>query len=122
MMFTLNSRTIALPQSVIYDFDPGWVHGNQMTCTITGFSAAAFYPIRTIFNTMLAVYYVFAINFKKRDAEVKKTMYLQWWFPSLASFLPLRCRYWDFWRGLLVQIHFIRGVLSFRSVSILLSR
>uniref|UniRef100_A0A7S3Q2A2 G-protein coupled receptors family 1 profile domain-containing protein n=1 Tax=Chaetoceros debilis TaxID=122233 RepID=A0A7S3Q2A2_9STRA len=64
--------TVPLPKDVIYDFDPGWVHGNQTTCTIQGFFQYAFFPINAFFNFLLAAYYVLAINYKNRDAELKK--------------------------------------------------
>lgn len=77
--------SLPLPKDVIYKFDPGWVRGNQTTCAVQGFLITTFFPIGLMFLSMLSIYYILTIIYKKRDAELKKNRAFTLYLPIIGT-------------------------------------
>lgn len=72
---------LPMPKNTIYSHS-SWLVGNHTTCTIQGFVLTLFLPLAAMLNTILSEYFLLAISFKKRDAELKK-------YTKIASILPI---------------------------------
>jgi len=91
--------TLPLPKDMIYKFDPGWVSGNQTTCAVQGFLVTTFFPIGLMFLSMLSIYYILTIIYKKRDAELKNNRAFTLYLPIIGTAYMLVGPVWGLFAG-----------------------
>ncbi len=80
--------TLPMPKDMIYKFG-GKSIGNELSCTVQGFSANFGIMATLYYNISLFLYYLLSIRYKKSDETIKKCIEPLMHFSSILLALPL---------------------------------
>jgi hypothetical protein len=89
----MGASTLLMPKDMVYDFQ-GTRLGNEFTCSLQGFIIAFFGFASLWYSAFISVYFMCSINYKMKDAKIRKCIEPFMHTSCLAMTLPTAIVFW----------------------------